>query len=29
MSIDRDDNDNEQKNIDAYKVIGDQMARLA
>ena len=29
MSIDKDDNDNEQKNIDAYKVIGDQMARLA
>ena len=29
MSIDKDDNDNEQKNIDTYKVLGDQMARLA
>ena len=29
MSSDRDDNDNEQKNIETYKVMGDQMARLA
>ena len=29
MSVDKDDNDNEQKNIDTYKVLGDQMARLA
>ena len=27
MSINKDDNDNEQKNIDTYKVLGDQMAR--
>ena len=29
MESDKDDNDNEQKNIDTYKVLGDQMARLA
>ena len=28
MSFVKDDNDNEQKNIDTYKIIGDQMARL-
>ena len=27
--MDKDDNDNEQKNIDTYKVLGYQMARLA
>lgn len=29
MYSDKDDNDNEQKNIDTYKILGDQMARLA
>ena len=29
MSSDRDDNDNEQKNIETYKIMGDQMARKA
>ena len=28
MYLDKDDNDNEQKNIDTYKILGDQMARL-
>ena len=29
MSIDKDDNDNEKKNLDTYKALGDQMARFA
>ena len=29
MSLDKDDNDNDEKNIDSYKVIGDEMARFA
>ena len=29
MSSDKDDNDNEQKNIETYKIMGDQMARKA